>query len=289
LFMAGLLLNEFFIAYFLSADGILEKPTIQTIRWSQALLALGAIVLLMQKRRISNLLNQRLKFPAQLRQEVETPMLLALGLLVPWLVLFLVAEPARPERYWWIWPLQVIALVAAVSYFPLRLKLPRMTTWSGTIALTFLLLLNPWLLSHVHSWLQTGWAGPIAKQVEAVDFVANELRQEGRNKAGVGYQMFTYGFSANYNLIDSRYKLGAELDLLFKYRHRVLNTTRCAEGFSPSDEYRIVQTRQKQVDSPKDFLNEPAQQYFQVPLDDFRVVRHFGGYQVFRRSDSVKG
>jgi hypothetical protein len=289
LFVTGLLLNEFFIAYLLSLDGILEITTLRTIRWSQAVLALSAIILLMQNRKISNLLDRRLTFPEQLRQKIETPMPLALGLLVPWFVLLLVAEPARPERYWWIWPLQVIALVAAVIYFPARLKFSRWIMRTGTVALTFLLLLNPSLVLHVHSWVQTGWAGPTAKQVEAVAFVANQLKQEGRNQAAVGYQMLTYGFSANYNIIDSRYKLGAELDLLLKYRHGVLNTTRCAEGISPFDEYRIVQTRSKQLDSPKNFLNEPAQEYFEISMDDFRPVRHFGDYQVFRRAHSVTG
>jgi hypothetical protein len=44
-------------------------------------------------------------------------------------------------------------------------------------------------------------------------------------------------------VIDPRHKVGAELDLIFKHQHDISNTTRCAEGVSPDDEYRIVQTR----------------------------------------------
>jgi hypothetical protein len=152
------------------------------------------------------------------------------------------------------------------------------------------LLLHPWVISRAQAWLSTGWSGPTAKQVEAVDYVANQIRAEGKNRAAIGYQTFIYAFSAKYNVIDPRYKAGNEFDMLFKYRHGLLNTDRCAEGVSSDDEYRIVQTRPKQLDSPKDFFNEPPEEYFEVPLhDSFQLMRQFGDYQVFKRIDSAKG
>jgi hypothetical protein len=82
---------------------------------------------------------------------------------------------------------------------------------------------------------------------------------------------------ANYKIIDRQYKVGAEFDLLFKYRHGIGNTDQCAEGVSPADEYRIVQTR------PKDGEAEPRH-YFEVPLDKrFRLLRSFDLYRVYKR------
>jgi hypothetical protein len=82
---------------------------------------------------------------------------------------------------------------------------------------------------------------------------------------------------ATYNIINPQYKVGAEFDLWFKYRHGIANTNGCAEGLSPSDEYRIVQPQ------PKSGPEEPRE-YFDVPLDgNFQLLRQFGPYQVFRR------
>lgn len=108
-------------------------------------------------------------------------------------------------------------------------------------------------------------------------YVANRLRTDGKESAAIGYQIFIYGFMANFNIIDSQYKVGAEFDLLFKYWHGITNTDQCAEGISPHDEYRIIQTR------PKSGQEQPSQ-YFEVPSKEpFRLVKSFDLYQVFKR------
>jgi hypothetical protein len=72
------------------------------------------------------------------------------------------------------------------------------------------------------------------------------------------------------------YRVGAELELMLRFRHDISNTDRCAEGISVSDEYRIVQRAPES--GP-----EPPQHYFDVPLDGFRLLRRFGLYEVFKR------
>src|SRR5436190_7317484 len=68
------------------------------------------------------------------------------------------------------------------------------------------------------------------------------MRDHGSPKeTSIGYEIDTSKFMAAFNNIDSRYKVGADLDLLFKYRHGIINKDRCAEGFQPTDRYRIVQ------------------------------------------------
>ena len=201
--------------------------------------------------------------------------------------MLLVAEPGRPDRYWWLWPLQVVVLAAAVTYLPLRFRLSRPIAWIAQVTLTLLLLLHPWLISRAQAWMKIGWSGPTAKQVEVVDYIASQLLSEGRNRAAIGYQIFIYGFSAKSNIVDPRYKAGGEFDMLFKYRHGILNSDHCAEGVSSNDEYRIVQTRPKQPDLPKDFFNEPPEEYFEIPLHgNFQLLRQFGDYQVFKRIGS---
>ena len=80
----------------------------------------------------------------------------------------------------------------------------------------------------------------------------------------------------NYHSVSSNYKVGAPFDVLFKYQHGIENTDRCAEGVSPSDDYRIVETRPMNV--PEAPVN-----YFKVPLENrFKLVRQIGTYRIFK-------
>ena len=76
--------------------------------------------------------------------------------------------------------------------------------------------------------------------------------------------------------MSSQYKVGAEFDVLFKYQHGIENTDTCAEGVSPRDDYRIVQTRpMKAEDAPRN--------YFEIPLENrFKLVREIGVYRIFK-------
>ena len=81
---------------------------------------------------------------------------------------------------------------------------------------------------------------------------------------------------ANYNIVNSNYKVGADFDVIFKYQHGITNTDTCAEGVSSRDEYRIVQTRPMNVD-------EAPMNYFEVPLGKrFKMVRRIGPYRIFK-------
>jgi hypothetical protein len=82
---------------------------------------------------------------------------------------------------------------------------------------------------------------------------------------------------AEYHVTNPIYRAGAELELMLRYRHGIVNTDRCAEGIAPTDEYRIVQRR------PTQGLEAPRH-YFDVPMDKgFRLLRRFGLYDVFKR------
>jgi hypothetical protein len=110
-----------------------------------------------------------------------------------------------------------------------------------------------------------------------IDYVADQLRGEGRSTAAIGYQLFIYPFMAEYHITNPIYKVGGELEILLRYRHGIANTDRCAEGVSATDEYRIVQRR------PKKGPEEP-QHYFDLPPDGrFRLLRRFSLYDVVKR------
>jgi hypothetical protein len=161
--VSELFLNEFLLKRFLSIDGVLESSTVSTIRRLQVIVAVTAVALLILKTRLASFLS--LLLTAQ-KADRHTParsdpvVLFALSLLIPWSVMLLVAEPGRPDRHWWLWPLQVVVLAAAVTYLPAQFKLSRPIAATGQVFLTLLLLLHAWVLSPAQSWMKMGWSGP---------------------------------------------------------------------------------------------------------------------------------
>jgi hypothetical protein len=203
--------------------------------------------------------------------------LLVISLIVPWVILVIVAEPGKPERFWWVWPIQVILLAASVAYFLPRFPVLRPIVAAAQLVLALLVVLNSTLFGRIESWWADGWGGNDPEEVRVIDFVADQVRGEGRSQAAIGYHILIYPFMAEYHITNPIYRAGAELELMLRYRHGIVNTDRCAEGISPADEYRIIQRR------PKGVAEEPMQ-YFEVPLDQrFRLLRRFGRYEVRKR------
>jgi hypothetical protein len=202
---------------------------------------------------------------------------LALSLSVPWLILILVAEPGRPERFTWLWGFQLLAVSLFSTYALPHLHAPKIVTYSTQLLLLILIVPLGSLPTRFENWSKNGWAGQDASEKQVVDYVASQIKMDGKDRASIGYQTFIYPFMADYNIINPRYKVGAEFDLLFKYQYGVLNTTQCAEGFSSHDEYRIVETVPKiPTWAPRD--------HFNIAVDNrFKLLSQFGSYEIFKR------
>jgi len=248
------------------------------VRTSTTLLAAAAIAFLAVRLipPAVRLLAARLRMRLPSDRWAARRRLVVIGLAVPWFLLLVVAEPGRPERFFWLWPMQVLFLAAFATVILPRLPVPRVGVWLVQGLLVFLLLDNSFLTSRVDAWRAQGWSGREANEVRVVDYLAARVADKNSNRAAIGYRVFIYPFMATYNKINPQYKVGADLDLLFRYRRGITNTDKCAEGFSPTDEYRIVRTTPaSETDAPR--------QYFVAPLDEFRLLRRFGPYEVFRR------
>jgi hypothetical protein len=285
LLLAGILGNEWVVVRWLSPDGIVEPDTLSRLRLFQLALILSGIALLQWKRIAGRLAIAKINSPSTGNREDVTA--LVLSLIIPWILLLALVESDHEKRFWWIWPLQVICIAALLTYVPARLKVAWIS-WIGELALVCLVWTHPLMRSRLDSWLKIGWAGVDADQVRAVDYVAARLRSEGKNRSAIGYQAFIGGFEAIDNILDPRYQVGAEFDLLFQSRHRIVSTDDCAEGISPTDEYRIVQTTPNDPEPdeyPLAFSTKPVfKHYIEVPHDEtWKAVRQFGIYRVLRR------
>ena len=219
-----------------------------------------------------------LRFGIQFQRpdKAEARRLLVLSLLIPWIFLVAVAEPGKQERFWWIWPLQVIFLSAfLVNWLPRFAN--RIVAGAALVVTLAIVAANPILVPAVNSWRETSWTGTDAEQVQVVDYVASDIFASGRREAAIGYQTFIYPFMATYHITNPVYKAGADFDILFTYRHGISNTDQCAEGLSDNDDYRIVQTARGPYDSS-------PRHFFTRDLDGrYQLVGEFQIYQVWKR------
>jgi hypothetical protein len=207
----------------------------------------------------------------------DKPALLVLCLVAPWIVLLLVTEGYRLERSWFLWPLQTIAIASVITWLPSRLGSKQSVMWTGSIVLVILLAGNSLALSRLQSWVSDGWSGQDPAQIHSIDFIAGRLRVDGAHQASIGYEIFTPQFMGMFNSVDERYKIGANFDTVFKYRHGIANLNTCAEGVSPHDEYRIVQTSAAGIDNPY------SRYRLSVPRGQgFEVVYRSGNYEVLK-------
>ena len=284
----GVLTNEFVIARVLGIEGGLEFSTIRILRTIEKLLIFGGASILAGKWMVA-LVDRLLRWAGiqiQNKEHADQVGVLVLSLAIPWFILLLVAEPGKPERFWWLWPLQAMFVAAFIIWILPRFRISRPLIWLISIGTTIIVLWNPNLLGHASAWREIGWPGIDTPAVQVVNYVTGELEAEGKKQAAIGYHFFIYRFMAAYNITNPEYKVGMDFDLLFKYPHGITNTDQCAEGLSPLDEYRIVQTK------PQDGEGTPRL-YFDVPLArDLKLLRQFGPYQVFKRQldrDAGKG
>lgn len=289
LMLGGVLANEFVLARVLSADGHLELSTGENLRLWQVVLGLSGLVLFMQSRKRGtkgDSLPRRAGIAMESEPSAQRAQVLVLSLLIPWCILLLLAEPnpyplGGERRFWWLWPLEVIMLAAFVTHVLPRWGAARPIAWMAQTGLILIVLGNPLALSRVEAWLRTGWSGPDAPEIQTVDYIAEQLHGLGKSHAAVGYQTLYMAlpafnfFMAEFNIVDARYKVGADFDLLFTFRHDIANTNQCAEGISPDDEYRIVESSAVWT-TPR---------YAGLSLDSrFQLQQQFGPYQVFKRN-----
>src|SRR5262249_30479531 len=150
----------------------------------------------------------------------------------PWLVMLCVADGERLGRFWWLWPVQIIVLASSVTHLASRFRLPRYALGIGALALVVALVPNTRVIARVNAWADYGWAGPSECSIAAMDYLGNLIKSRGTRQAAIGYQIPVQQFKASFNFADPRYKAGANLDLLLKYRHGVTNRNNCAEGIA---------------------------------------------------------
>ena len=277
LIFCSLAFNELTMA-FLSPDGALQPSTVLIIRIFQLVCFTCALILLTVRETIVAVISRLWQTSSLLPSEASNSTgrkFVAIALAVPWLILLLLTEEASPQRFWWLWPLQIMTLAGAVTYFPNRFNWPRFWVWTGSLVLAFMLLSTELLASRLTGWARDGWLGKESDEIRVIDLVARLIESERTETAAIGYSILVSRFMATFNAADLRYKVGADFNVFFKSRHGILNTNDCPEGISPNDNYRIAQSYQEA---------SAGQGYIPAPVDTrFRTVAEVGSYRILKR------
>ncbi len=277
----GVIFNELTVARFISKDGYLWPNEVSVIRQFQFILLVVGMALLWRRRLgrlLANWLNMtsRREGTERLREFLR---FLSYAFLVPGLLLVLTADPSHSRRFVWLWPLQSIFLAVFTVRFLPMLGVGRGARTTLGLVLFFLLAWNP-LANATTAWLRNGYAGPQNPLSEAVAFLAGQISGQGRSSASIGYNVPFSGYQISYNVIDSRYKVGAIADFLLRRRFGINNEDKYAEGVHPDDEFRIVRPPPS---------GKTMAFYIAPPREGFAPIAEFGDYTILKRVSPVKG
>jgi hypothetical protein len=202
---------------------------------------------------------------------------LALSLWVCYIILVVLAEPGRVERFRFLWPLQVAALIYA-----LHVMMPRgrwVLVRGIAILLVFAALLPASTYSaKLQSWREDGYAGTDGSETAVVDFLARDVRASGVTGLTVGYD--ASGRPQGVTIPDPYHRPGAWIDYLLETRHGILNDRAPGEQLSEQDDYRIRDTSIGGDGRAMSVAEAPV-------WDGFTLAAVFGPLEVYERTTSA--
>ncbi len=188
---------------------------------------------------------------------------------IPWLILMIVAEPSRLERFWWIWSLQAALVVFAVFQI---IEATANSIWikrGAVLILAVLVFPLSFYLPSINGWIENGFSGKDSAQIQVVDYLHHEMELEGQQTISLGYSLYT---SANDRAqpLDTRLRNGSYFDLILETRWGIRNLDQSPTGVEEGDVWRVYESKTPSLDVAS-------------PWPGYSAVAVFGPYVVFKR------
>ncbi|MGA2111378.1 MAG: hypothetical protein ABSG98_04420 [Anaerolineales bacterium] len=253
-----LALSPAWLAKCCTADGKLQHPSLLLVEQWQSLLPLVWVSLVLG-----------LFLAAHAGEDWKG--LGALGILglVPFVILVGVSETARADRFWWIWPAQLIVVVITIGLFAEQTPWPR-AVFAGLSTVLVILMINaPFYQGKIGDWLTNGYEGKSSGQVETVDYLGQIPRASGSTTMTIGYELQAPVFTTETS-VDPSYRTGSWFDFLLETREEIRNLNDTVEGLTNKDEFRVLEIG----DGPT---------VAESPWRGFQFIERFGRFEVFRR------
>jgi hypothetical protein len=189
------------------------------------------------------------------------------------------AEESR--RFWWLWPLQSLAISFGAVAMSQALRRKRLAAVLIGIPLA-LSAAVPLIANRLIDWRRVGWAGnndPLIQLLdETVDHDGREAGNGGVAPISVSYDIPVSSFTLAANTIDSRYRPGMAYDVYLKHRYGVQPAVMSADSFSPESRYLIRQSRSL----PEGATGWIAFQHPDEELEGFVLVAQASNFSLWR-------
>jgi hypothetical protein len=192
---------------------------------------------------------------------------------IPWLLLVVLAERTRPERFWWIWPLQAAIMVLAVYQIIGIFSTKAWPKIALTVALGVLVFPLSFYLPSLRGWIEHGHGGEDSAQFQLVDYLHDELEAEGTEKVFLGYDLLST-YYRDEPPVDTRMRAGSWFDLILKTRWGIQNLNQDPTGKDNRDTWRILESENPSLSAPS-------------PWEGFSAVKVFGPYILFRAEKRI--
>jgi hypothetical protein len=193
-------------------------------------------------------------------------------LAAPALVALAVTEQGHMNRLWWLWPVELILI-----FIPLVSPLSegRLGAHAVSLAIVLVLAFNSTAISRVKDAMKHGFRGsrnPIAALLDRV----GDMNTKG-TPVSVGYAISVARWVPVYSAVNPIYKAGMEEDLYLDYKYGLSNASHCAEGLSPSDNFRIV-------DSAIGIHGYPGEIETVASMAGYQTVECIDGFCLYQRT-----
>jgi hypothetical protein len=146
-------------------------------------------------------------------------------------LLLVLSEIERSWRFWWFWPLQCIAVVAAAEGLIRLWKPPR---WVSTVVwILAIALFIPYrsIAGEINSIVRYGYGGRESGQMQALQWLVEEARKDPQKPMSIGVM--------RYHGETDPTKAWGWLEFGLQYIHPVSNAT--ASDISSQNDYRVVE------------------------------------------------
>jgi hypothetical protein len=173
-------------------------------------------------------------------------------ILLSCVVMALVGEPDRPWRFWWLWPLQTIGLIAGAAMLGRALSPIR---WIGWIALAGVLILTfpvARIQMAANDIARNGLGGRDSGQLSLMSWLADEAHVKNTDTLSISVTRFQAD--------DDTTRPGGWLDFGLKYSYGITNTN--SGGPAEKDNFRLLDYRK----------GVPQDLALTCPWDGWRIV-----------------
>jgi hypothetical protein len=193
---------------------------------------------------------------------------------IPWLVLVIIAERTRSERFFWIWPFQVATMVFGA--WGILEAISKKAQWKIAAVLGLAVLVFPlsFYLPHINGWIAGGYSGTDNPQIQVVDYIHHELAANGDKQVAIGYDYLSSSGGGPVQPQDTRMRYGSWFDLLLEARWGIRNLNQNPAGLADGDAWRVLEM---------ETLTDPVP----TPWPGYTPVAVFGSFVVYKAAGTT--